>query len=129
MTTPATLPGAKLGQGDIEITLDGDVYVLKPSLNAAQMISKRYGSLNDAIQKLASFDFNTAVDVICLGLGPRYGNAKQQQEIAEKVYKTGLSDDSGGLAERCVAYVLSVMRGGKPGPLQAAVEAEATEGN
>lgn len=130
MTAPAPVPSPhKLGQGDVEVVLDGDTYVLKPTLNVAQMLSKRYGSLNDTIQKLASFDFNVAVDVICLGLGPRYNSAKQQQEIAEKVFKTGLSDDTGGLANICVNYVLSVMRGGKPGPLQAAVDQEASEGN
>jgi hypothetical protein len=126
MTAPAS---PKLGQGDVEIVIDGDIYVLKPTIQVAQQLSRRYGSLNDVIQKIGNLDFNAVVDVICLGLGSRYSTARQQNDISEKVFKTGLTDDTGGIAERCIAFVLSVMRGGKPAST-VAVEPEApTEGN
>ncbi len=64
------------------------------------------------------------MDVLVTGLGPRYQGVKQRQELAEKVFLAGITDDTGGVAERCQMYVIMLMRGGRPLPSQKSNEPE-----
>lgn len=79
---------AEPGAGDIPITLDGEEYVLKPSLAACIAISGIAGGLNQAVQRCYQMNFETIVEVICLGLSATSG--PQKREVGEKVYKTGV---------------------------------------
>lgn len=123
-------PMPKLGQGNITVSLGGETLELKPTINAAQVLSQRYGGLQDVQMKIVALDMNVITDVLCLGLGPRYASAKQRQWIAEKSFEAGLSDDTGGIAAQAQMYVLSLMRGGRPLPTKDADEdGVETEGN
>jgi hypothetical protein len=99
---------ASLGAGNVTITLDGEEVVLRPSLKAAQTISKQSGGIIAAVQAVGGFDFETIVSVIALGLGVSQG--REVQALAEKVYATGLTD----LVEPVTRFLTIVANGGRP---------------
>lgn len=112
----------KLGQGNVDIEIAGEVYTLKPTVHAIKTLSRKYGGLNLLLQSLAKLDFEAVCDVIEVGLGRSGGNVKQRAELAEAVFETGLTDDTGRLAEYCIRYVVILIRGGRP--MSAEEEAE-----
>lgn len=105
-------PPAQLGEGDIPITLEGVSLVLKPSVGAAQFVSRQSGGIMACIEKIVRMDFDAIVMVIGLGLG--YGPGRPQPaDLADKVWRTGIDDLSGGLAERAVSYLRVLSNGGR----------------
>lgn len=84
---------AKLGAGNVEITLDGSTETLRPSLRAAQQLSRRSGGFTDLVGQVAKFDLDAVTDVVALGLG------RQPKEVAEGVYATGVAKLSGPVIE------------------------------
>ena len=124
----------RLGQGNVKITfLSGEELEMRPTLNAVQILSQKYGGLQNLLDKMQQLDFAAILDVMTLGLGPRYQTAKQRDWLANQAFASGLTDDTGGIAFACQTYVLMLMRGGKPLPSnteEAAAETdEAPQGN
>lgn len=97
-----------LGAGNVDITLDGEAVTLRPTLRAAQTISKQAGGILAAVQAVGRFDFDTVVSVVALGLNKT--TPRDQQDIAEKVYETGLSD----LVEPVTNFLAILANGGRP---------------
>ncbi|MDO8614619.1 MAG: hypothetical protein Q7T33_02645 [Dehalococcoidia bacterium] len=101
----------QLGGGDVVVVLDGERHVLKPSIGAFQIISRTYGGLMPAMQKVEQMDFDAIVFVIAAGLGLPPNKASA---LADKVYKTGIG---GGTPEGprvgCMQYILHLMNGGR----------------
>lgn len=95
---------ASLGAGNVEIELDGESVTLRPSLKAAQGISRLHGGIVNAVDSLTRFDLDTLTAVIALGLG------KEPKEIAEEVWRTGASV----LAPKAIEFVTIVANGGRP---------------
>jgi hypothetical protein len=109
----------KLGQGDVRIELGNETFVMRPSINAMQIISSKYGGLNDAMDKIARTDIHVIADVISLGIGGnKFSTAKGRQDLMQRMYEAGITDDTGGCAERAQMYILMLMRGGRPLPTQ-----------
>lgn len=109
----------KVGEGQVEIVLDGEAMVLKPTLFAAQQISRQSGGIMGAIESVLKLDLDTITTVIGLGLG--YGpGRKAPPELAEKVWKSGLTDSSeGAIVERCTLFLRVLANGGRmPMPLE-----------
>lgn len=104
----------RLGQGNVTVTIDGEEYVLKPSISAITTLSRKYGGLNVVVERVAKLDFETILDVLEAGIGRTSSNPRQRQQFAEAVFHTGLTDDTGGLGLLCVRYVIILMRGGRP---------------
>jgi hypothetical protein len=101
------LSTTSIGAGNIEITLDGEKVVLRPTLRAAQTISKQNGGIMSAVQAVANFDFETITSVIALGLN--LTGSVRVNEVAEKVYTTGLVD----LVEPVTKYLTVLANGGR----------------
>ena len=117
MSEPEVRPA--VGAGDIEISLldsagNPERLVLKPSYHAARTISAQSGGLLGAIERVARLDIDATNQIIQLGLGkdqmPRGGMAT----LSERIWRTGLSDEEGGVAERCIAFIRVLMNGGRP---------------
>jgi len=98
---------AQLGAGNVEIELDGETVVLKPSLNACQTVSRQSGGISAAVAAVGRFDFDTVVSVVTLGLGATGSDAKA---IPEKVWRTGLTDLVGPVTK----YLTIIANGGRP---------------
>lgn len=111
---------AQLGEGTIELKLGEETVRLKPTLFAAQLISRQGGGIMGAVDRCLHLDIDTIVQVITVGMG--YGTtSKPPKDIAEKIFSAGLSDDSGGVVETCVRYLRVLANGGR-------LPKEATEG-
>jgi len=107
---------SRLGIGNVEITLGGQDYVLRPTLNAAQQLSRLNGGIRGTIDAVARMDFDVVVRVITLGLGPQSGRPGllKDKDIPELVWSSGLTDDSGALLARCIEYLHVLANGGRP---------------
>jgi hypothetical protein len=97
-----------IGAGDVQIVLDGEAATLKPSLRAAQTISRQAGGVVGAMQAVAKFEFDAIVLVVAQGLGKV--KADEMGEIAEQVYRTGLTD----LVPKLTEFLTNIANGGRP---------------
>jgi len=131
---------ARLGAGDVRIVLVGgendepEEFVLKPSFYASRTLSNQSGGLVGVIDRLGKLDQDLATQVISLGAGFGGQTRRGPKDLAERIWRTGLSDEGfpqpatvpgeevGGLAERCVTYVRILMAGGHR-PSQTTTEA------
>lgn len=93
-----------LGAGNVEIKLDGETAVLRPSLGAAQAISRRDGGIMAMVNAITRFDLDALSFVVAQGLG------KEQKEVTEKVWRTGIST----LAPAAIKYCTILANGGRP---------------
>lgn len=122
-----------IGSGNITIGLanrDGQVEErqLRPTIAAMRRISTKHGGLRQAIDKVEKLDIDAIVDILEAGLGSQQ-TIKAREELMEAVYRTGLSSDTGRLAEHCVSYVIVLMRGGRPMPANAGTIEDGGEEN
>ena len=104
----------RLGRGNVIVTIDEIEYTLKPSLIAVQTLSRKYGGLNIVVERISKLDFEVICDVVEVGIGRKGNNPRQRQELAEAIFNTGLTDDTGSLGLLCVRYLIILMRGGRP---------------
>lgn len=95
---------AQLGAGNVEIELDGETVTLRPSLKAAQGISRMSGGIVAAVEALTKFDLDMLTGVIALGLG------KEPKDVAEAVWSTGASE----LAPKAIEFCTIIANGGRP---------------
>ncbi len=103
---------ASIGAGDIPIELDGEEVVLRPTWKAAKMLSTKYDGLTAAIERIMRLDIAVVTDVIGVGLG--YTTTKRPpDDLGEKVYRTGMTDDRGQLAAHCIRYLHVLAAGGR----------------
>jgi hypothetical protein len=87
--------------------------VLRPTFHAARTISSRYGGTLSAAERVARLDLDVISDIIALGLG--YTSSRRHpSDLPERVWRTGLSDDTGGLAEKCILFLRTLASGGRP---------------
>jgi hypothetical protein len=97
-----------LGIGNVDITLGDETITLKPSLRAAQQLSRQAGGLTEAIGRVGKLDLDTIVSTICVGSNKM--DAKAMADIAEKAWAQGIAS----LVEPVVRYLVILANGGKP---------------
>jgi hypothetical protein len=112
---------ARLGAGNVEIELDGQIVTLKPSLRAIQILSRQYGGLVTAIDAVGKYDFNAIEQAISVGLNV---NQKESRELPDKIFRTGLTN----LAGPVISYLSILSNGGRPHETQDD-DGDDTEGN
>jgi hypothetical protein len=95
---------ATLGAGDVDIELDGETVTLRPSLRAAQAISRQNGGIRGALRGVTDLDFDIITSIIAVGLG------RKPAEVEDAVYRTGLPE----LVEGVTTFVAVIANGGKP---------------
>lgn len=108
----------RLGGGDVNINLmngsgDPESFTLVPSYNAARVLSAQTGGMLKAMQRVMDGDIEAVVSIITLGLGYGMASNRAPKDLAERVWKTGMSDETGGLGERCITYLRILMAGGR----------------
>lgn len=98
---------ARLGAGDVEIELDGETVVLRPTLKACQAISRQAEGVLGAIGRVQRYDLDTYVQVVTLGLG---AEGKEAREMPGKVFRTGMMQLIGPVTR----YLMIISNGGRP---------------
>jgi hypothetical protein len=104
----------RLGQGNITFNIGDEEFVLKPSVHAMQSLSRQFGGLQPVLEALQILNFDAIVAVVIAGLGNHYSNPKVRQELTEKLFEAGISDDTGRIQNACARFVLTLTRGGRP---------------
>lgn len=94
----------RLGAGNVDITLDGEAVTLKPTLKAAQTLSRQTDGLMGAIERVTRFDLDTITSVVALGSG------REVKDVADAVWRTGVSD----LAPAAIKFLGILANGGRP---------------
>lgn len=105
---------AQLGAGNVEIELDGEKVVLRPTLRAAQAISRQEGGIMAAVQALSKLDIDALTGVIAFGLG------KEPKDVADAVWRTGAAD----LTPPAARFLTILANGGRPSDSKGGEEGE-----
>jgi hypothetical protein len=109
----------RVGEGNITFTLeDGEEMTLKPSWGAAQAISRQYGGVQAAVERIVRMDFDATIQVMLLGLG-YFGSRKPPTDLAERIWRTGFTDRSGAIGETAIKYLHILANGGRALPDEA----------
>lgn len=116
-----------LNEGEVEIVLDGQTRILKPTLAAMSTLSRMHGGLGGVRNALVAQDFDAICNVIRHGLGLKDADEKP---LRAKVYRTKLD---GALIIPLIRYVAILGNGGKAIDEEEGVEGDDTapgdEGN
>lgn len=78
---------SKASYGQVDIELDGETVMLKPTLKAFQKIENRFGGLRPAIQELSSMNLETVAFVISAASNV---GQKDMDDLREKVFSAGV---------------------------------------
>lgn len=99
---------ATIGAGDVNVMLDGEMVTLKPSLRAAQTISRQAGGIVACMQAVGRFDLDVIALVVAQGLGKV--KSAEVNEVAEAVWRTGLTD----IVPKVTEFLTVLANGGRP---------------
>lgn len=97
---------AKIGDGNVPITIDGKEWVLKPSYKACIALATNGDGLRSLISRCANLELDTIRRVVAEGLG------RNPTDLAERLYATGLRNVSGP----AINYLVILSNGGRPVP-------------
>lgn len=97
-----------VGDGDIEIELDGKVHTLVPTAEICFAISRLRGGIREIERRILALDADMIVDVlgIAMGLNPN----QKKKMLPKAVFNTGLINLTGPLID----FLLIVSNGGRP---------------
>lgn len=95
---------ASIGSGNVDMELDGSKVTLKPTIKAAQGISRQYGGFIAAIGELNKFNLDALTQVVAFGLN------KEPNDIADRVWRTGAAQ----MTPHAIRYISILMNGGRP---------------
>lgn len=112
-----------LNDGDVMITLNDEPRVLKPTLKAMSLLSKRFGGLAKVRQNLVAEDVETILAVISLGQNLSERDAR---DLDQAVYQNGID---AALLVGTIKYVGILANGGRPLPDDPVDSDKAAEGN
>ena len=96
---------SKLNSG-VEITLNDEIHILKPSLKAATNISRQFGGFVGAIQAIVSADLNAYIVIGRQAISTKTINS---EDLGEAIYSTGINS----LMEPFLKYVRVLQNGGR----------------
>lgn len=114
------LDSARIGIGDVEISLGGETKRLKASFRAAQTLSRQFGGFSQIVDRLVKIDFDVIESVVAAGL---HLTDAGRDGLSEKIYASKPTTFVGP----CIRYVSNLANGGQPIEPKDAVEFEDDE--
>ena len=109
----------KINAGEIDVVLNDDRLVLKPTIRAATTISRQFNGFAEARRMLVAENFDSVVSVLRLGLNLSDNDARgrglppNHQSIEDRVYQNGITAE---LLIPLIKYVAVLGNGGRPLP-------------
>jgi hypothetical protein len=104
----------KIRPGEVEITLAGFPHPLRlvPSIDAARILSRRYGGLLKVVEKVGMFDIDTFGHIIAAGAVTASGGLTEKaiKRLPDLIFDTGMAN----LVQPLSAYVNALAMGGRP---------------
>lgn len=82
---------------DIEVTLDGQAYLLKPTLETMKRVNRKFGSLREALVRVQSLDFEAACAIVAIASGCK--DDRQRTAVDERLFRTGLVNVTAQIAD------------------------------
>ena len=101
---------SRITAGEVEVSVNGKDYVLKPTLRAAQLISRNFGGYAQARAQLASETLEAATYILRVGSGLP---DKELKDLDDQVWKNGMTAE---LILPLMRYVAVLGNGGRPLP-------------
>lgn len=101
------MAGSKHAAGVVDLMVDGTTYTLRPSLRAAQALSRAYGGFAPLLDRLRQMDLDAYSAVIVQGAGLE---RREARDVPEAIYSAGMAD----IMVPCVEFVAILANGGKP---------------
>lgn len=86
---------SRVNRGTVEVEIDGEVYELRPTLDAFKKIQARFGGLRGALEAIAQMNSEHLANIIVAGSNaPRRDLAK----IEEQIFNEGLASVTEAIA-------------------------------
>lgn len=101
---------AKLNEGEVAISIEGNPFVLKPTLRAMTAINSQFGGMAAARKAVVEQDFFGVIGVIRHGVGM---TDAQAINLSEAVFRNGMTGD---LLVPLIRYLGILANGGRPLP-------------
>ena len=98
----------QMNLGEVNILLNKEELVLKPTYQAASRISNQFNGFRDARLALVAENFDAVVFILRIGLNL---NGPEARELPERVYKNGITAD---LLIPMIEYIGILANGGRP---------------
>lgn len=98
---------ARIGIGDVDITIDGEIKRLKTSFRAAQSLSRQYGGFSDIVSRLVKMDLDVIESVMAAGL---HLTDAGRVGLDEKIYR----NKPASFISPCIKYISNLANGGQP---------------
>jgi hypothetical protein len=111
---------SKITAGQVDITLGNDTLTLAPTIEAMTKISRTFGGMKPAIDRVLALDIDAFTVIIATGAGL---SGNKAAGLGDKVWKHGMDNLVGGLTD----YLLILRNGGRP--LSSGDDGEGAEGN
>lgn len=108
--------GARIGGGDVTITLGGQEVVLRATIGAALAISALGGErgFSAVVERVALFDLATIIRVVEIGIGQR------SKDLPELIWSEGLNV----MAPKAIEFLNALVNGGRSAKVAAEGDGE-----
>jgi hypothetical protein len=103
----------KPGATELPVIIDGEEMVLLPTFGAARAITQQFGGVHAAIERVLRADIEAVAEIVAFGLGYYLPTKKPPKDLLERIWRTGMGDDSGGVSQYCLIFLHMIMSGGK----------------
>jgi hypothetical protein len=91
-----------IDHGVIEISMDGEIYELRPTLKAMKRIQTRFGGLRGALEAIAALNVESVAYIIAAGAD---APPRDIPDIEQKVFDEGVSN----VTEQIVPFVTAMI--------------------
>jgi hypothetical protein len=80
---------SRVTRGVVECEIDGELYTLRPTLDAYRRIQQRFGGLRGALEALTALNTDHLAHIVAAGAGI---HRKQVEEVERRIFNQGVPE-------------------------------------